>query len=62
MSEHLTEREQEVLTLVCERLSDAEIGRRLTVSTRAAESHVHHIFEKLGVHSRKEARRIAKSQ
>ena len=62
MSEHLTEREQEVLALVGVRLSDAEIAERLTVSTRTAESHVRHILEKLGVHSRTEARRVAKDQ
>ncbi|MEA5153430.1 response regulator transcription factor [Raineyella sp.] len=48
----LTEREQEVLTLVGEGLNNAEIGDRLVVSTATARTHVSHIMAKLGARDR----------
>jgi DNA-binding NarL/FixJ family response regulator len=48
----LTGREVEVLRLVAEGCSNAEIARRLTVSRRTAEHHVQHIYTKIGVSSR----------
>jgi predicted ATPase/DNA-binding CsgD family transcriptional regulator len=55
----LTPREREVLALLCQRLSDAEIGAALSVSPRTASSHVAHIYDKLGVSSRREAAALA---
>ena len=48
----LTDRECEVLALVAEGCSNAQIARRLVISRRTAEHHVQHIYTKLGVSSR----------
>jgi DNA-binding CsgD family transcriptional regulator len=51
----LTKRELEVLRLICEGLSNREIGERLFVAERTAQTHVGNVFAKLDVHSRAEA-------
>jgi ATP/maltotriose-dependent transcriptional regulator MalT len=51
----LTRRETEVLPLLAEGCSNAEIGQRLYISRRTAEHHVAHILAKLGLRSRAEA-------
>jgi DNA-binding CsgD family transcriptional regulator/predicted negative regulator of RcsB-dependent stress response len=51
----LTKREQEVLSLLAEGLTNAEIADRLVVSRRTAEHHVANILGKLGLRSRTEA-------
>ena len=48
----LSPREREVADLVAQGLSDREISSRLVISKRTAESHVAHIFTKLGFSSR----------
>lgn len=53
--ESLTPREREVLTLLAEGYSDAEIGRRLGIASRTASKHVENIREKLEAGSRWEA-------
>jgi predicted ATPase/class 3 adenylate cyclase/DNA-binding CsgD family transcriptional regulator len=50
----LTPTEREVVALVAQGLSNAEIGRRLFISTGTAKVHLNHIFTKLGVSSRSE--------
>jgi DNA-binding NarL/FixJ family response regulator len=45
----LSQREQEVLALMAEGLSNAGIGRRLFLSPRTVESHVASVFTKLGI-------------
>jgi LuxR family maltose regulon positive regulatory protein len=53
--EPLTNRELDVLVLLGERLSNKEIAQHLVLSPLTVKSHMHHIFEKLGVSRRREA-------
>jgi DNA-binding NarL/FixJ family response regulator len=55
----LTTRQLEVLTLLVEGLTNAEIAERLVVSPRTAEHHVAAVLTKLGASTRYEAARRA---
>ncbi len=55
----LTAREQEILALLAEGKSSAEIACELVISTRTVGTHVQHILGKLGVHSRAQAVALA---
>ena len=48
----LSDREVQVLGLVAQGYSNAEIASRLVISRRTAEHHVQHIYTKIGVSSR----------
>jgi DNA-binding NarL/FixJ family response regulator len=48
----LSTREKEVYELVCQGLSNAQIGRQLFISQLTVKVHVQHLFDKLGVRSR----------
>jgi DNA-binding NarL/FixJ family response regulator len=48
----MTKREQEIMSLITEALSNKEIAQRLSLSTFTVKSHVHNILEKLALHSR----------
>jgi DNA-binding NarL/FixJ family response regulator len=53
----LTARENEVLALLADGMTDREISVALVISRRTVESHVRNILEKLGVESRLQAAR-----
>ena len=48
----LTAREHEIAALVAEGCTSAEIARRLFLSERTVENHIHHAFTKTGARSR----------
>jgi DNA-binding NarL/FixJ family response regulator len=53
--EYLSERELEVLRLAAKGMGNKEIAAALSLSVRTVQSHLGHIFDKLGVSSRTEA-------
>jgi DNA-binding CsgD family transcriptional regulator len=55
----LTPREQEVLAMLCQRLTNAEIAARLFLSHRTVEDHVSRLLDKLNVSNRREAAAMA---
>jgi non-specific serine/threonine protein kinase len=58
----LTAREVEVLRLIADGRSNPGIAEALYISPRTAQTHVQHIFTKLGVGSRAEAVKVAVEQ
>ena len=58
----LTAREVEVLHLVAQGLTDAQIAKQLVISPRTVNSHLTSIYNKLGVDSRTAATRFAIEQ
>lgn len=52
---NLTEREKEVLRLVCDGMTNAEIATKLHVSRETVKSELKRIFRKIGVGNRTQA-------
>jgi LuxR family transcriptional regulator, maltose regulon positive regulatory protein len=48
----LTAREREVHDLVCEGLTNLEVARRLFLTQGTVKTHLHHVYDKLGIRSR----------
>jgi NarL family two-component system response regulator LiaR len=57
--ETLSNREQEVLTLLAEGFSNKQIAQHLYLSVRTVGNHLNSVYGKLDVHSRTEAALIA---
>ena len=55
MIEPLTPREQEILELLAQRMTAKEIAQKLVVSDQTVKRHRVNIYQKLGVHSRRDA-------
>ena len=58
----LTAREVEVLRLVAQGLTDAQVAEQLVISPRTVNFHLTSIYSKLGVSSRSAATRYAMEQ
>jgi two-component system response regulator NreC len=54
VSDELTPREQEVLTLIAEGLTNAAIGEQLEISVKTVDRHRENIMRKLNLHNRVE--------
>jgi DNA-binding NarL/FixJ family response regulator len=52
---HLTPREHEVLVLLARGLDQKAIAAELVISEKTVATHIQHVLEKLGAHSRAEA-------
>jgi DNA-binding NarL/FixJ family response regulator len=55
----LTKREEEVLRLLAQGLDQGEIASQFVISEKTVATHIQHILEKLGVHSRAQAVALA---
>lgn len=51
----LTNRENELLKLIADGLTNREISDYLVISESTVENHLHHIYEKLGISNRAQA-------
>lgn len=58
----LSRREEETLELLAQGMSVAQIEAELSISRSTVKSHIQHIYEKLGIHTREEARSIVEAQ
>jgi DNA-binding NarL/FixJ family response regulator len=51
----LTDRENQVLNLIADGLTNKQIARNLSISEATVENHIHHIYEKLRISNRAQA-------
>ena len=58
----MTKRELEIATLATDRKTNREIAAALFLSGKTVESHMRHIFQKLGVSSRVEVARAVEHE
>ncbi|MDQ6745025.1 MAG: AAA family ATPase [Actinomycetota bacterium] len=57
VSEGLTVQEQRVAALAAEGLSNKELAARLSITPKTVSNHLEHIYQKLGIHGRRELMR-----
>lgn len=50
----MTRREEQVLALLCQGMSAAQIEERLCVSNSTVKTHTHAVYQKLGIHGRQD--------
>ena len=62
MRDELTQQEEQIARLARDGLSNQEIGAQLSLSPRTVEWHLHHVFVKLGIKSRKGLRHVLRSE
>jgi len=55
MLSELTDRENEVLSLIADGLTNREISCSLSISESTVENHIHHVYTKLGISNRAQA-------
>jgi DNA-binding CsgD family transcriptional regulator len=48
----LTERERQIMHLVCEKQSNKQVGRKLNLPESTVKVHLHHIYQKLAIRNR----------
>ena len=60
--ESLTPAEHDVVTLVAEGLTNKDVAARLFISPRTVQSHLAHVFTKLGVTTRMQLAQAAARQ
>lgn len=53
--DHMSPREREVLSLLCDGRTNASIAAELCISEKTVRNHISNLYRKLGVHSRTEA-------
>jgi DNA-binding NarL/FixJ family response regulator len=58
----LTEREQSIMQMVCDGMSNQSLSQQLIVSTRTVENYLSRIYQKMGVRTRSEAIEAFKSR
>lgn len=58
----LSKREREILSLITEGLSNAEIASRLSISEKTVRNHISNVFDKLGVWTRAQAMVFARDR
>jgi len=58
----MTKREQEIIALIAQGMSNKEIAQNLNLATYTVKSHVHNILEKLALHSRLQVAAYSHSQ
>ena len=55
MLSDLTGRENQILNLIADGLTNRQIACGLAISESTVENHIHHIYEKLGISNRAQA-------